>query len=80
MQVQQDHDWELKKDVYNRLGEISGIAIDEYDNILYIFHRGDRVWNAETDLYRINEPIKQDTVVMINATDSSFINSWGSNM
>lgn len=69
----------MKKDVKNRLGEIAGIAIDQNNDILYIFHRAKRNWDLNTDLSKISEPIKENTIIMINATDSSFIYSWGSN-
>ena len=35
------------KDTAEKLGQISGVAVDIYGNAI-IFHRGDRTWNALT--------------------------------
>ena len=67
----------MGKNVRSKLGDIAGIAVDETEDILYIFHRAKRSWNIDTDLSKISEPIKENTVLMINATDSSFIYAWG---
>lgn len=78
--MRQDHAWSLPKDVQSKLGEIAGIAVDENENLLYIFHRAKRSWNIETDLQKISQPIPEDTVVVVNATDASFVYSWGADM
>ncbi len=35
------------KETADRLGQVSGVAIDVYGNPV-IFHRGDRTWNINT--------------------------------
>ena len=39
-------DWPAK-DTADKLGQISGVAVDIYGNAI-IFHRGDRTWNGMT--------------------------------
>ena len=75
----EDEQWNLDSSLKSRIGEIAGIAVDENENILYIFQRGKRNWNIETDLTKITEPIKEDTIFMLNATDASFLFSFGAN-
>jgi len=72
------------KDTEERLGQLSGVAIDIYGNAI-IFHRGDRTWNGMTfkgdNTYGLDKdkPIPMDTILTVNATGHT-INSWGKNM
>lgn len=72
------------KETEDRLGQLSGVAIDIYGNAI-IFHRGDRTWNGMTfkgdNTYGLekDQPIPQDTVLTVNAT-GDIINSWGKNL
>jgi len=72
------------KETEERLGQISGVAIDIYGNAI-IFHRGDRTWNGMTfkgdNTYGLDKdkPIPMDTVLTVNASGHT-INSWGKNM
>jgi len=79
IQVEEDLNWKLSDDVKSKIGDIAGIAIDENENILYIFHRAKRSWTMDLDLSKITEPIREDTVLMVNATDGTSLYSWGSN-
>jgi len=56
-----------------------------YKNVV-VFHRGDRVWNAETfDAQNIFKqqnlgPIKENTIITFDRDQGNVINEWGSNL
>ncbi|XP_035221503.1 peptidyl-alpha-hydroxyglycine alpha-amidating lyase 2-like [Stegodyphus dumicola] len=64
------------------LGQVSGIVVDG-DGNLHIFHRGDRVWDAQTfdRSYRLTDteqgPIQNDTIVVVDPNNGKVLYSWG---
>ncbi|XP_067001360.1 peptidyl-alpha-hydroxyglycine alpha-amidating lyase 1 isoform X2 [Anabrus simplex] len=72
-------------DSSKQLGQLSAVSVDGSGNIV-IFHRGDRIWGAQTFRYdnvyneRNKGPILQNTVVVFNATTGLVVEEWGRNM
>ena len=64
------------------LGEVAGVDTDD-DGSLWVFHRGDRTWNAYTfkygaDVIANQNPIEQDVVYHF-ASNGTLLHSWGKN-
>jgi len=76
-------DWPVKETA-DRLGQVSGVSIDIYNNPV-VFHRGDKMWNGATfkgdNTYGgdRNDPIKTDTILTLDAS-GKVIHSWGSGL
>ncbi|CAH1711919.1 unnamed protein product [Chironomus riparius] len=68
-----------------KLGAVSAVALDVYKNVV-VFHRGDRIWNAETfDAQNVFKqrtlgPIKENTIITFDRDQGNIINEWGSNL
>lgn len=68
-----------------KLGAVSAVTLDVYKNVV-VFHRGDRVWSAETfDAQNIFKqrnlgPIKENTIITFDRDQGNVINEWGSNL
>ncbi|XP_063151457.1 peptidyl-glycine alpha-amidating monooxygenase isoform X2 [Candoia aspera] len=68
-----------------RLGQVSGLALDP-NNHLVIFHRGDHVWDANSfnSSYVYQQkglgPIKENTILVLEASGSAILRSTGRNM
>lgn len=76
--------WPFPRQIDIRIGQISGVSINK-DNLVYIFHRGDREWNQSTfnlnNEYREKSrgPISEHAVVVLDSKNGSVINRWGNN-
>ncbi|KAK7792477.1 hypothetical protein R5R35_013863 [Gryllus longicercus] len=72
-------------DPSKQLGQVAAVDIDMNRNVV-VFHRGDRVWSAQTftygNVYNEKElgPIQQNPVVVFHATTGAVIEEWGSNL
>lgn len=68
-----------------KLGAVSAVTLDVYKNVV-VFHRGDRVWNAETfdpqNIFKQRNlgPIKENTIITFDRDQGNVINEWGSNL
>ncbi|KAI5708767.1 hypothetical protein M8J76_002878 [Diaphorina citri] len=68
-----------------KYGQVSSVAYDSQSNV-YVFHRGDRVWNSDTfydnNLYkhRADGPIATETVLVLDPNTGHLVKSWGANM
>ncbi|XP_013921460.1 PREDICTED: peptidyl-glycine alpha-amidating monooxygenase isoform X4 [Thamnophis sirtalis] len=68
-----------------KLGQVSGLALDSNNNLV-IFHRGDHVWDANSfnSSYVYQQkglgPIKENTILVIEASTSTILHSTGRNM
>lgn len=69
-----------------KLGAISAVALDVYKNVV-VFHRAERVWNAETFNFATNVfnqrnlgPIKDNTIVTFDRESGNVLNEWGSGL
>lgn len=82
--LHESSEWPFPQQIDNSIGQVSGVSISK-DNLVYIFHRGDREWNDSTfhynNVYRDKSkgPIYDHTVVVLNPKNGSVINRWGSN-
>nr|XP_042905487.1 peptidyl-glycine alpha-amidating monooxygenase A [Parasteatoda tepidariorum] len=69
---------------FPHLGQVSAVGVDG-DGNLHVFHRGDRIWDAQTfDLsFRLRDilqgAIPNDTVVVIDPSNGKVLYSWGYN-
>ncbi|KAL1448935.1 hypothetical protein WDU94_000184, partial [Cyamophila willieti] len=76
-----DH-WPAKALQY---GQVSSVSYDSF-NLVYVFHRGDRVWDSDTfnanNEYRQKSrgPITVDTVLVLDPNTGHLIRSWGRDM
>ncbi|KAK7115903.1 peptidyl-glycine alpha-amidating monooxygenase B-like isoform X2 [Littorina saxatilis] len=64
-----------------RIGQVGGVATDKEGNV-YIFHRGERIWDAssfdfDNNFQLTNNPIMNDTVIIFSR-DGKFIRQFGS--
>ena len=64
------------------LGEVAGVDTDD-DGTLWVFHRGDRTWDAYTfeynsDIIQNQQPIEMDVVYHF-ASNGTLLHSWGKN-
>ncbi|VVC24940.1 Hypothetical protein CINCED_3A005809 [Cinara cedri] len=77
-------EWPFPRKIDSSIGQISGVSISK-DNLVYIFHRGDREWNDTTFLYnnvyrnQARGPITEPAVLVLDSKNGSVINRWGSN-
>lgn len=68
-----------------KLGQVSGLALDPKNNLV-IFHRGDHVWNGNSFdrkfVYQMRGigPIEQSTILVVDPTSSTVLQSTGKNM
>uniref|UniRef100_A0A670YHC5 Peptidylglycine alpha-amidating monooxygenase n=1 Tax=Pseudonaja textilis TaxID=8673 RepID=A0A670YHC5_PSETE len=68
-----------------KLGQVSGLALDPNNNLV-IFHRGDHVWDANSfnSSYVYQQkglgPIKENTILVVEASTSTILRSTGRNM
>ncbi|XP_034288600.1 peptidyl-glycine alpha-amidating monooxygenase isoform X3 [Pantherophis guttatus] len=68
-----------------KLGQVSGLALDPNNNLV-IFHRGDHVWDANSfnSSYVYQQkglgPIKENTILVVEASSSTILRSTGRNM
>ncbi|XP_058023086.1 peptidyl-glycine alpha-amidating monooxygenase isoform X7 [Ahaetulla prasina] len=68
-----------------KLGQVSGLALDSNNNLV-IFHRGDHVWDANSfnGSYVYQQkghgPIKENTILVVEASTSTILRSTGRNM
>ncbi|XP_015677179.1 peptidyl-glycine alpha-amidating monooxygenase, partial [Protobothrops mucrosquamatus] len=68
-----------------KLGQVSGLALDPNNNLV-IFHRGDHVWDANSfnSSYVYQQkglgPIKENTILVVEASTSTILHSTGRNM
>ncbi|XP_032069288.1 peptidyl-glycine alpha-amidating monooxygenase isoform X2 [Thamnophis elegans] len=68
-----------------KLGQVSGLGLDSNNNLV-IFHRGDHVWDANSfnSSYVYQQkglgPIKENTILVIEASTSTILHSTGRNM
>ncbi|KAM3847240.1 peptidyl-glycine alpha-amidating monooxygenase isoform 5-T7 [Vipera latastei] len=68
-----------------KLGQVSGLALDPNNNLV-IFHRGDHVWDANSfnNSYVYQQkglgPIKENTILVVEASTSTILRSRGRNM
>uniref|UniRef100_A0A0B8RU52 Peptidyl-glycine alpha-amidating monooxygenase n=1 Tax=Philothamnus irregularis TaxID=1899461 RepID=A0A0B8RU52_9SAUR len=68
-----------------KLGQVSGLALDPNNNLV-IFHRGDHMWDANSfnSSYVYQQkglgPIKENTILVIDASSSTILRSTGRNM
>ncbi|XP_075216771.1 peptidyl-alpha-hydroxyglycine alpha-amidating lyase 1-like isoform X2 [Lycorma delicatula] len=69
------------------LGQVSGVSVDS-KGLVYIFHRGDRVWDSSTfdavnkitTIERHRGPISVPTVIIYNPTSGQILQKWGENL
>lgn len=77
-------EWPFPHQIDDSIGQISGVSVSK-DNLVHIFHRGDREWNQTTFLYtnvyrdKSKGPIIDHVVVVLDPKNGSVINRWGSN-
>ncbi|XP_078531572.1 peptidyl-glycine alpha-amidating monooxygenase isoform X3 [Lissotriton helveticus] len=68
-----------------KLGQVSGLALDPKNNLV-IFHRGDHVWDGNSFdrkfVYQMRGigPIEQSTILVVDPTTSTVLQSTGKNM
>lgn len=68
-----------------KLGAISAVAVDVYKNVV-VFHRVDRIWNAETfDVQNVFKqrklgPITDNTIITFDRETGNVLNEWGKNI
>jgi peptidylamidoglycolate lyase len=66
-------------------GQVTGLAINLRGNLV-LFHRGDHVWDADTfdssEIYLLTRdgPIREDTIIELQADTLNQVSSWGSNL
>jgi len=81
--LHESSEWPFPNKIDNSIGQISGVSISK-DNLVYIFHRGNREWNQSTflenDVYRDRSqgPISGHAVVILDPRNGSVIKRWGS--
>ncbi|KAL1110520.1 hypothetical protein AAG570_008048 [Ranatra chinensis] len=73
----------LDNTLVKQLGQVSGVSVDpNNDDNIYLFHRGDRVWNMNVFgrennyLQRDLGPISTPTIIVLHS-NGSVIRSWG---
>lgn len=82
--MRESPNWPYPRQIDNSIGQVSGVSVSK-DNLVYIFHRGDREWNQSTfyfnNVYRDQSrgPISGPAVVVFDSKNGSVINKWGSN-
>lgn len=65
-----------------KYGQAASVSFDSSLNV-YLFHRGDRVWNGDTfydnNVYKhkADGPIREDTVLVLSPNTGRLISSWG---
>lgn len=70
---------------YQNFGQISGVSVDKSGNV-YVFHRGDRVWDANTfkedNVFRQKDkgPIQSDTIVILSPETGAVIKQTGESL
>ncbi|KAL4091337.1 hypothetical protein QTP88_026039 [Uroleucon formosanum] len=80
--LHESSEWPFPHQIDNSIGQISGVSISK-DNVVYIFHRGDREWNQttffENNVYREKHkgPISEQVVVVLDPKNGSVIKRWG---
>ncbi|XP_057305603.1 peptidyl-glycine alpha-amidating monooxygenase-like [Hydractinia symbiolongicarpus] len=68
------------------IGQISGVAVDDARDLVFIFHRGRRVWGGDTFDVRNNirkkyrTPIRERTIIWINRKTGDLIGAGGERM
>jgi len=72
-----DSKWPQDKTV---MGQVGGVATDSSGNV-YVFHRGNRTWNAwsfdnDNNFQKKNEPIVED-VVFIYSREGKLVKKFG---
>ncbi|XP_022191867.2 peptidyl-alpha-hydroxyglycine alpha-amidating lyase 1 [Nilaparvata lugens] len=80
----EDQDW--LKDL-PALGQVSGVTVDA-NGLVYIFHRGDRVWGSQTfdnqerlqDNERLRGPIANYTIIVHDPSTRTTVIRWGQNL
>lgn len=81
--LHESSEWPFPHKIDNSIGQISGVSISK-DNLVYIFHRGDREWNQttffENNVFRDKNkgPISEQVVVILDPKNGSVIKRWGS--
>ncbi|KAL8575177.1 hypothetical protein ACOMHN_042487 [Nucella lapillus] len=78
-QLEYESDW---PQVNVTIGQVGGVATDRQGNV-YIFHRGERVWNKslfsqDHTFMAKDKPITQDTVVILTS-DGQLVRKFGTN-
>lgn len=65
----------------HEFGQITSVSIDPVGNPV-IFHRGERVWDANTRDYDIIQqgPISSKTIIVLNSKTGDIEYGWGDNM
>lgn len=82
--LHESSEWPFPHQIDSSIGQISGVSVSK-DNHVYIFHRGDRVWNESTfyfnNVYRekFRGPISESVLIVLDPKNGSVINRWGSN-
>jgi len=82
--LHESSEWPFPQHIDNSIGQISGVSISK-NNLVYIFHRGDREWNDTTfhfnNVYRdiSKGPMSAYAVIVLDPNNGSVINRWGSN-
>lgn len=82
--LHESSEWPFPNQIDSSIGQISGVSVSN-NNLVYIFHRGDREWNQTTfhynNVYRDKSkgPITGDVVVVLDPKNGSVIKRWGSN-
>lgn len=74
------------KDLF-KVGQVSAVSVDS-KGFVYIFHRGDRVWDSSTfDIAnritvgeRNRGPISVPTVIVYHPTSGEILQKWGENL
>lgn len=82
--LHESSEWPYPQQIDNNIGQISGVSVSK-NNLVYIFHRGDREWNDTTfhfnNVYRdiSRGPISGHAIVVLDPKNGSVINRWGGN-
>lgn len=84
IELHESSEWPFPRKVDSSIGQISGVSVSK-DNLVYIFHRGDRVWNESTfylnNVYREKSrgPIFEPAIIVLDPKNGSVVNRWGGN-